>query len=282
MKTNQFLMMKLAVPVVLVILIYHSTFVWLYERYMAADSYYSHGFLIPFVTAYLIWLKKGKLKSISKKYNFWGLVWIIFSLFLHILSVLAEVFFVSGFSLLFLVFGISLFLYGKELTKKILFPLSFLFFMFPLPLMAISSISLPMKMIATKSAVFILRTFMHIPMKNEGFQIFFPNASLVVGNPCSGLRSLISMLALGSIFAYLLKANMFKKNMLFFLAIPIALLSNIIRVIMLCLGVFIYGSHMTKGFFHDFTGYLVFVIAFVGLWLCWKKLEEKAKAKDSP
>ena len=285
MKKNIFI--QLGFILVLVGLIYHSTFVWLYARYMAADSYYSHGFLVPFVTWYLIWVKKEQLENIDKKCSLWGLVLIIFSLSLHFLSTLAEVFFVSGFSILFLVFGISLFLYGKQITKKILFPLSFLIFMFPLPLVAINAISFPMKMFATKSAVFILQKFMHIPMKNEGFQIFFPKASLVVGNPCSGLRSLISMLALGSIFAYLLKANMFKKNVLFFSAIPIALFSNIIRVIMLCLGVFIYGSQMTKGLFHDLTGYLVFVIAFVGLWLCWGKLEGKGKNKqksivDSP
>ena len=279
MKINQSLVVKLAVFVILIVLIYHSTFLWLYERFIAKDSYYSHGFLIPFVTGYLIWLKKEQLKNINPKYNLWGVVLIISSLLLHLLSILAEVFFVSGFSILFLVFGISLFLYGREVTKKILFPLSFLIFMFPLPLVAISAVSFPMKMFATKSAVFILRAFVHIPMKNEGFEIFFPNASLVIGNPCSGLRSLISMLALGSIFAYLLKASMAKRLILFFLAIPIALISNIVRVILLCLGVFVYGSQMTRGLFHDFTGYLVFVIAFVSLWLCWKKFEGQSNGK---
>lgn len=261
---------------VLMALAYKSTFVWLYERYVAVDSYYSHGFLIPFVTGFLIWMKKKELKNITRKSSFWGLALVIFALGSHFLSVLAEVFFVSGFSILLLVFGISLFLYGKEITKKILFPLCFLIFMFPLPLIAINAISFPMKMFVTKSAVYFLKEALHLPMKNEGFQIFFPNASLVVGNPCSGLRSLISMLALGSIFAYLLEAKMAKKILLFFLAIPIALFSNFIRVILLCLGVFIYGSQMAKGFYHDFTGYLVFIISFGALWLCWRSLACKA------
>ncbi len=280
MKKNTFI--QLGLMLFFIGLIYRSTFVWLYERYVAADSYYSHGFLIPFVTGYLIFLGKKQLKNINKKNDLWGVGLIIFSLLIHLLGVLAEVFFVSGFSILSLVFGISLFLYGKEITKKILFPLAFLIFMIPIPKVAINAISFPMKMFATKSAVFILQTFMKLPMKNEGFQIFFPNASLVVGNPCSGLRSLISMLALGSIFAYLTKTTMFKKIILFSLAIPIALMSNIIRVIILSLGVFIYGSQMTKGLFHDFTGYLVFVIAFVSLWLCWGKLEGKGKTNKSP
>ena len=260
---------------VLMILLYHSTFIWLYERYVSADSYYSHGFLIPFVTGGLIWLKRKELKNINWKGSFLGLILIIFALSIHLLSILTEVFFVSGFSILFLVFGISLFLYGKEITKKILFPLSFLIFMFPVPLVAINAISFPMKMFATKSAVYILKGALHIPMRNEGFQIFFPDASLIIGNPCSGLRSLISMLALGSIFAYFLKSSMPKKILLFSLAMPIALASNLIRVILLCLGVFIYGNQMAKGFFHDFTGYLVFIIAFVSLWLFWRNFQCK-------
>ncbi len=273
---NKKIYLSSGLVLVLVILVYCSTFVWLYERYVSSDSYYSHGFLIPFVVAGLIWLKRGQLKNIKWECNLWGLVLIIFSLFLHLLSILTEVFFVSGFSILFLVFGITLFLFGKEITKMILFPLSFLVFMFPLPLTAINAISFSMKMFATKSAVFILKIFTQIPMKNEGFQILFPHASLVVGNPCSGLRSLISMLALGSVFAYLLRTGLLKKTLLFLLAVPIALISNIIRIILLCLGVYIYGGHMAKGFFHDFTGYLAFTIAFISLWVLWRKLQCKS------
>jgi exosortase len=272
---NKNLYLVLISATIFLVLIYHSTFVWLYERYVSADSYYSHGFLVPFVAGFLIWLKREKLKNIHWEYNASGLVLIILSLCIHFLSMLAEVFFVSALSILCLVFGISLFLFGKKITRKIVFPLSFLIFMFPLPLVAINAISFPMKMLATRSAVLFLRTTLNIPIRNEGFQIFFPNASLIVENPCSGLRSLIALLALGSIFAYLLKANAKKRITLFLLSIPIALVSNLIRVIILSLGVYIYGSNITKGFFHDFSGYLVFFIAFISLWSLWRAFQCK-------
>ena len=220
-------------------IVYHSTFVWLYGRYMAVDSYYSHGFLIPLVTAILIWLRRDEIEKIQVKSSFFGLTFIFVALVIHLMSSLAEVYSASGFSLILLVFGGSLFLYGKKVTRKVLFPLFFLIFMIPLPTVAINSISFPMKMFATKSAVFILREAMSIPIRNEGFQVFFPNASLLIGNPCSGLRSLISMLALGSIFAYFLDASMVKEWGVFLISIPIALASNLIRVLMLCLGVYI-------------------------------------------
>lgn len=275
---NKNLYLALTSILIFIILIYRSTYVWLYERYLSADSYYSHGFLIPFVAGGLIWVKRRQLINIRWEYNFWGLILINFALFLHFLSTLVEVFFVSGFSILLLVFSTILFLFGKKLTQKIIFPISFLIFMFPLPSVAINTISFPMKMFVTKSAVFILHTFLNIPLKNEGFQVFFSNGSLTIENPCSGLRSLIVMLALGSILAYLLKASMPKKILLFLLAIPIAILSNMIRVILLCLGVYIYGNQITEGFFHDFTGYLVFIIAFVTFWLFWSEFQCKGSA----
>ena len=267
---------ELLLILILIIAAYHSTFIWLSGRFCASDSYYSHGFLVPVVTGVLIWHKQRQLKYVKREYNFWGLVLIIFSLIFHLLSMLTEVFFISGFSLLFLIFGISLFLFGQKLTKSILFPLSFLVFMIPMPLVAVNAISFPMKMFATKSAVFVLSSIVRMPIRHEGFQVFFPQGSLVVGNPCSGLRSLIAMLALGSVFAYLLKAAMPKKILLFFLVIPIALISNVVRVILLCLGAFIYGSQIIEGFFHDFAGYLVFVIAFVSLWFIWRKFQCKS------
>ena len=259
----------------LIVLNYKETFIWLSERFSSADTYYSHGYLIPFISFFLIWLKRKELGGSDKELDVWGLVLIIFSLLLNYLSSLTEIFFVSGFSLIPLFFGISLFFYGKKVTRVILFPLLFLIFMVPLPITAVNSVSFPMKMFATKSAVFILRNALHVPVKNEGFQLFFPHATLVVENPCSGLRSLISLLALGSIFAYLLKASMSKRILLFLLSAPIALASNLVRVILLSLGVYVYGSGMSKGLFHDFTGYLVFVMSFCALWLFWRNFQCK-------
>lgn len=276
MKNNQtYLFLKLGFILIVVIFIYFPTFVWLFERYTANDTYYSHGFLIPFVTTFLIWLKRENLAISKVKYSLLGLALIIISLVIHFLSMLTEVFFISGFSIIPLVFGISLFLYGKEITNEISFPLAFLFFMFPIPLVVINSISFPLKMMVTKSAVAILRSTLNIPIRNEGFQIFFPNASLIVENVCSGLRSLITMLALASIFSYLLKCSLSKRILLFFLSIPIAFISNLVRVILLSLAVYIYGSQISKSFFHDLTGYLVFVIAFASLWLLWSNFQCK-------
>ncbi|MDD5259291.1 MAG: exosortase/archaeosortase family protein [bacterium] len=268
---------KLGLAALLVGVIYYPTGIWLVERYVAADTYYSHGFLVPLVSGYFIWLAVRKNDSASlithSQGNLWGLGIILVALGIHMLSMLMEVYFVSGYSLFILVFGVTIFLYGWDFTKKILFPLSFLFFMFPLPLVAINAVSLPLKNIATKAAVLVMKYFMHLPVRNEGFEIIFPKVSLVVDNPCSGLRSLISMLALGSIFAYLLKDKVYKRISLILLAIPVALGANSLRNIILSTGVFIYGKQILDTFFHGFVGYVIFLLEFWLLWYVWGKMK---------
>jgi exosortase len=249
---------------------------WLVERYVAADTYYSHGFLIPLVSGYFIWLavrKNGSAYAAARTGgSWWGLGMILVALTIHILSLLAEVYFVSGYSLFLLVFGVTIFLYGWDFTKKILFPLGFLVFMFPLPLVAINAVSFPLKTIATKAAIVTMKYIVHLPVRHEGFEIIFPKSSLVVDNPCSGLRSLISMLAMGSIFAYLLKEKFYKRISLVLLALPIALVANTLRIILLSTAVFVYGSAILNTFFHGLTGYIVFLLEFWLLWFVWRKM----------
>ena len=146
--------------------------------------------------------------------------------------------------------------------------------MVPLPLVAVNTISVPLKLFVTKTVVVLLEHLFRIPVTQEGFQIFLPNnASVVVENPCSGLRSLIVLIALGSIFAYMLRASLPKRLLLFILSLPVALLSNVVRVITLSVCVHIYGTKFTEQYIHDASGYLMFIVAFavmMSLWSGWK------------
>lgn len=264
------------------VFIYNSTFLWLYERYTSADSYYSHGFLVPLVTGFFIWRKREKLRTLPPGYSIWGLVFVVWGLMIHVLSIWTHIFFTSGFSILFLVFGLSLFLFGKEITKEILFPLFFLLFMLPLPLNVISAFSFPLKMYVTKFSLGLVSK-MGIPAFRQGFHIYLSNASLTIGNPCSGLRSLISFMALGAIFAYLLKASLSRKLFVFLLSIPIALFSNMTRVVALTLAANFWGSKTASpgGFFHDFSGIAIFILGLGLLILFWRLLEWKNLKQDT-
>ncbi|MCG8429722.1 MAG: exosortase/archaeosortase family protein [Candidatus Omnitrophica bacterium] len=261
---------------VLISVLYGHIFVWLHERFTAADTYYSHGFLVPLVCLVLSALKHNALRRERPETGRPGLAVIIIALGLHLFSTLADVFFVSGFSLVLLIAGIILFLFGGKITRILAFPLFFLVFMIPVPLVAVNTISVPLKLFVTRAVVVLMEFVFRIPVRQEGFQIFFPNnASVIVENPCSGLRSVIVLIALGSIFAYLLKARLRKRVLLFILSLPVAILSNVVRVITLSLCVHIYGAAFTQRYIHDASGYLMFIVAFSGMILLWRVLQCK-------
>ena len=249
---------------------------------MASDSYYSHGFIVPFVSGFFIWQKRKELKEINAVYSIWGLLLIIVSALIHVTGILLYVFSVSGFSIFFLITGIVLFLFGKDITRIIFFPLFFLIFMFPLPLAIISAISFPMKMLVAKVGVDIVG-FIGIPVYREGFNITIPAGNLLVGNPCSGLRSLIAFLALGSVFAYMSGISNIKKLILFLLTVPIAILSNMVRVPILILISHYWGlaAASTDSFWHDASGVFVFILGLFLLFYSERFLGWKLSETDS-
>lgn len=269
-KSNQ----KLLLAFFVMIIAYFPTLIWMFDRWWVRDSYYSHGILIPAVSIFLIYQIKDELAKIEFKESPWGMRLIIAGVALHLLASHpnVRVYFVSGFSMLFVISGIVLYLYGEELFKKIAFPLAFLVFMIPLPLVVINKLSLQLKMFAAEMAETVLNN-MRIPAIRDGSIIRMRHANVVVDDVCSGLRSLISLTALGSIFAYWLKGPVWKKVILFLSTIPIAIVTNMCRVVLLASISEIWGTEYADGLVHDVTGFMVFALAFVMLYAVGKLLE---------
>ncbi len=239
---------------------YYDILQWMYERFIGADTYYSHGFLVPFVSAYFIWQKKDSLRSLPITTSWWGLALIVAALLLHIGGTIIYVFSVSGFSIFFLIVGMSLFLYGKAISRVIWFPLAFLLLMIPIPTAVLNTVAFPLKMFVARVGAGIV-SLLGIPVFREGFTITIPAGALLVGNPCSGLRSLISFVALGAVFAYSATMSTPRKWVLFLLGIPIAVLSNLIRVPILILVSQYWGLEAAAPdtVVHTGSGFLVFV-----------------------
>lgn len=273
MKINYSMLIKIVLIFVLFIFIYHNTLVWLYERYSLVDGDYSHGPLIPFISLFLIWQKRSKIKINSLDRSWLGLALLIGGLLLQIVSSVTEVYLISEVSMFFVIFGMSLYLFGISVVKEIWFALTFLGFMFPIPTFLTNYLTFPLRQILTRLAVAIMSA-LGVPVAHRGFEIIFPNSSLLIDTPCSGLRSLIAFLALGSLFAHFLHAHKFKKITLIIFSIPIAFLSNLLRILMLSIVTFIYGARFaTKGFFHTFSGIMVFVFGFALLMALRRMLE---------
>ena len=254
------------------ILTYIPTLLWMWNRWFAWDSYYSHGILIPFVSGFLIWQMRDELAAIKPKRSPWGMPLIIAGLIIHLASSLFRIYFTSGFSMLGVLTGLILFLYGSKIFKKIVFPVCFLIFMIPVPLVVVANISFKMKIFAAQIATTILNNIGLVTVR-AGSILKMQHTYVVVDDVCSGLRSLVSLSALGSIFAWWLKAPMYKRILLFCSTIPIAIATNVLRIIFLAFISEVWGPPYATGFAHDFAGFMVFALAFALLYAVGKVLE---------
>ncbi|HYA92894.1 MAG TPA: exosortase/archaeosortase family protein, partial [Thermodesulfobacteriota bacterium] len=186
--------MKSAIIVACLVVLYFHVLQGLVSDWIHMPDF-SHGFLIPIVSFYFVYEKRNKLSVLSPSTAWTGFGLIVFGILLFLLGNLATEFFTMRFSMLVVLGGIILFLLGKEFYKSLLFPLVFLIFMIPIPSVLMDRITFPMQLFASKVAGISLY-LIGIPALREGNVILLANTSLEVAEACSGIRSLISLLAL--------------------------------------------------------------------------------------
>lgn len=265
---------KEVIAAALLLVAYIPTFIWMWDRWFAKESYYGHGALIPLVSLYFLWQRRDLLRKTKKSNQLAGLFIVGAGLFVHMACAMLKVYFISGFSFVFVLFGLVLFFFGKEVTKKLIFPIFFLLAMIPFPLVLVGNLVVKLKLLAAGGGTFILNRI-GFPSILDGSIIRMPNSFISIGAPCSGLRSLIALITLGIIFAHAMGVSYFKKGLVLLSAVPIAIASNILRITMLAVINDLYGQKLALGFFHDFSGFLVFVFAFLGLFGVGRMLEPK-------
>ena len=231
------------------------------------DPNYSHGLLVPIISGYFIWQERDKLGKLEVKPATSGILLIIFALLVLFAGVAAQEYFSKRASLVFLLAGIILFLMGWRWLKALALPVGFLFFMIPLPYIVYDAMAFPLKLFVAKFSVISLK-LMGVVVWREGNIIMFPQTVLEVADACSGLRSLMSLLALGVALAVLSQDKTSRRVVLVLLTIPIAILTNMIRVIGTGFLAQYYGAAAAEGFFHEFAGMGVFVLAMVMLFVC--------------
>ena len=266
-------------------LLYFRTFIWLINSWLT-DPYYSHGFLIPIICGFIAWRnihknnkkEKGKGKGRGEedeskfKLNLEtdsepfkpGIFFFAFGLALYVIGFIKLFPFLSALSFLFTASGLILYFYGKPMMRSFLFPISFFIFAIPLPFVFLEKVAYVLQSLsAYYPALFI--EMLGIPVTRLGAEIQLKDASFIIGLPCSGMNSLISLLALAAVFIYILKCPLYKKITLLCLTIPVAVFANILRVTSLLLIAHAYGAETANGFFHTFFSPLLFIIAFIFL-----------------
>ena len=167
-------------------------------------------------------------------------------------------------SLLLVLPGMVLLFGGRDWLRQLMFPIMFLAFMVPLPEVIIANVSFRLKIFAAQLSTLMVNS-LGVPAIREGSLIRTRHANLMVEDPCSGIRSLIALIALGALIAYFSNLSRPQRAIIFVASIPIAVATNVIRIATLTLIGEIYGEQYATGMVHDTIGVLVFVLAFFGL-----------------
>ena len=232
-----------------------------YQWYIDAD--YSHGFLVPLLSGYLIWQRRDKLRHIPKRPSLWGMAIVLMAMALLFLGSLGAELFLARFSLLCTLCGLIVYFRGGAMLRAMAFPMAFLLFAIPIPVVVYNEIVFPLQFIASKFATWTLETLNLFPIMREGNVLILPGMTLEVVEACSGIRSLMSLLALAAGFGYLVERSAIARWVLFLAMIPLAIISNGTRVMVTAIMANYLGPQAAEGFMHEFSGWVIFVVATV-------------------
>jgi len=235
------------------------------------DGNFSHGFLIVPIAAYLVWERRKKLAATPLEPTVIGLVLLVGSLATLAAGILGAELFLSRVSMIGVIGSVVLFTTGWRFLRVLMFPLAFLLLMIPIPAIIFNEIAFPLQLLASRCAEWTLSTA-HIPVLREGNIIVLANTTLEVAEACSGIRSLISLVTLAIIYGYFTDDRIWARIVLTLAAIPVAVAANAARVAGTGVAAHYYGPEAAEGFFHTFSGWMLFVVAFVMLFTIQKLL----------
>ncbi len=253
---------QVLLPIIIMGLIssYWETINIMVSQWLNNDDF-SHGMLIIPISLYLVWERRESLKKIALQPDWRALFLMFFSISIYIAGELGAELFTTRVSLIILFIAVLWLLFGGDLIRTLLFPLLFLFLMLPLPGFIYRNLTFPLQILSSKWAVALLQ-FWGIMVYREGNVIDLGFTQFQVVEACNGLRFILPLLTLGVLFAFWNKRPMWKRIVLVSATIPIAISANVLRIGGTGILANYHGPEVAEGFFHGFSGWVVFMISF--------------------
>jgi exosortase len=241
------------------LLLSYGPVLWRLVQQWDLDPDMGHGFFVPLVAGFIVWQKRAELLVLKPSPNWWGLAVVLYGgLQLYVATLGAELF-LARTAFVISVIGIVLLLGGAAWVRALAFPLFLLFFMIPIPTVVYNSITFPLQLLASRVSTEAL-DWMQIPVLREGNVLELAEQKLSVVEACSGIRSLLSLTFLALVYGYFFERKIWMRIVLFAATIPIAIVANASRVTLT--GVLTeYKPELAEGFFHEASGWVIFMVA---------------------
>ncbi len=239
------------------------------------DGNWSHGFLIPLFSVYFLYSRRDELLSAKRRICNWGLGLLLFGIFvilagLYIYQTVWQGFWFCHVGIIITILGLVLYLAGPRVLKVVWLPIVFLIFAMPLPGTTYGKIALPLQNIAAAASAAALKLCgVNIVVKASELTLVSISGvqrDLTVAEACSGVRMLVAFMALGVAMAYLDDKPIWQRVTLVLMGVPIAVASNVLRVIITSTAYVMDKPDFGKDFMHSFTGMLMLIPALLMLW----------------
>jgi exosortase len=225
------------------------------------DANYSHGFLIIPISIWLFWRERNELVFPGKA-SIWGMLLFLCGAGGLVIGLAASELFSTRMGMIMMVTGMSLYYLGWPNFRKVWFAFFFLLFMVPIPATIYYAVTLPLQLMATKVTVSLLH-IVGVPCSRSGNIVQLPNYRLEVLEACSGLRSLVTLMALGALHAHINLPGKVRPVLLFLGTIPIAIATNIVRIFFTAIAAYAISTEFAEDFLHELSGFFVFFTAMV-------------------
>ena len=240
---------------------------------------FSHGFLVPVFSAYLIWTKRDALRRIPVQPSWRGVFLVVGAIVTLFLGMYGAELFLARISLVMLLGGLIWTLAGGAILRELRFPLLVLLLAIPLPAVIYNQITFPLQILASKFASASLPLF-GVPVLRDGNIIQLPSMQLEVAEACSGIRSLMSLFTAAIFYGYFLEPSTKRRVILALASLPIAVFANGVRIVGTGLAVQYWDPVKAMGFFHEFSGWLIFVVCLVCLYLLHSAMRLQQRLKE--